>query len=503
MILELVYQDLPSLQLADAWSAGLELVSKEEEVAELLSKVDKKTASKLQEMTGKGKTGEVMVRQRHALQEIVTSAVSTSKLSEAEALLLQESTDARICCEFGDHYEDWAIAEYERQYRDKIVFAKNDRRLVWPFPKPPISNWDALQPPMELQEGLLQGEARAAAEANFRTDVVAKLTRLAVTATMEGLLEQLTEESRRQLKLEFPASLLAKERRYVHQVAEHLGLRSSSKNLWSGERQVAVFAHDDPAAAVPDAVPDVDESTSELQSLPLEGNKGTEAVVSPMDQTISMPEAPPSPAPPMPRSQASVRDEGEPAGQKDIGGVTGVTEVSATHDPFFAITGFVDGVTEEVACCRDPDAWKFRRVVLEVKTRVNGIHSGVPPPLYDIVQLVCYCIMLGAEEGDLVEGERREEEKEGEVKIRTTRVKLNDPVYKHEYHWRHTVVPHLYEVTALVRWLREPGQASQRLSLLLAEPDERMAWLSTRLPFLDGRPAQTRTRRGGRKRERS
>lgn len=77
-------------------------------------------------------------------------------------------------------------------------------------------------------------------------------------------------------------------------------------------------------------------------------------------------------------------EEAGSAGEGKVGENAGVDD---RKKACFVIVGAVDGVAEELTMVEeDADTWETRRVVVEVKNRMNKAMD--PPPLYDQIQLV-------------------------------------------------------------------------------------------------------------------
>ena len=68
-----------------------------------------------------------------------------------------------------------------------------------------------------------------------------------------------------------------------------------------------------------------------------------------------------------------------------------------------------------VHCCRGRACRGVQSVVVEVKNRTRQGTFDRAPSLADQIQLVCYCLMLGTSEGDLVQALR---ERKAEVRLR-------------------------------------------------------------------------------------
>ena len=106
------------------------------------------------------------------------------------------------------------------------------------------------------------------------------------------------------------------------------------------------------------------------------------------------------------------------------------------------------------------DAWSLQEIVVEIKNRVAAISD--PPPFYDQLQLVTYCLMLGCAAGDLVQCLRAR----SGSRIHITRVGLHDAPMRHGEAWHAYVLPRLFAfANAVHAWRRTP---SLRYAYLLA-----------------------------------
>ncbi len=169
-------------------------------------------------------------------------------------------------------------------------------------------------------------------------------------------------------------------------------------------------------------------------------------------------------------------------------------EMAEEQQSFFYLAGVVDGITDEEVptppraiagdhqAAGEPssptgsDGWTLQEIVVEVKNRVTAISD--PPPFYDQLQLVTYCLMLGCAAGDLVQCVRAR----CGSRIHVTRVGLNDAPIRHAEAWRKHVLPRLYAFADAVHtWRRSP---SLRHAYLLASEPARRAMLEEALPHL-------------------
>lgn len=144
------------------------------------------------------------------------------------------------------------------------------------------------------------------------------------------------------------------------------------------------------------------------------------------------------------------------------------------------LAGAVDGVSDEfvppASASEDEEGWFVRRVVVEIKNRVSSIK--VPPPFYDEIQLVTYCLMLGATDGDLVQCVRSVAHG---CQIHIARVNLLAAPLRHADSWHLHIKPRLYAFARFVRAMR--ASTAMRFAWLLGSVHERRALVKAHLPF--------------------
>eukprot|EP00559_Dactyliosolen_fragilissimus_P004570 CAMPEP_0184858382 /NCGR_PEP_ID=MMETSP0580-20130426/3493_1 /TAXON_ID=1118495 /ORGANISM="Dactyliosolen fragilissimus" /LENGTH=669 /DNA_ID=CAMNT_0027354501 /DNA_START=117 /DNA_END=2126 /DNA_ORIENTATION=- len=85
--------------------------------------------------------------------------------------------------------------------------------------------------------------------------------------------------------------------------------------------------------------------------------------------------------------------------------------------PFFSILGAIDGMRDELYhrpntntmnndCEFSEEEWGLRPVVVECKHRMGG-RAFIPPPMYDQIQAILYCLMYKTTEADIVQVVRK------------------------------------------------------------------------------------------------
>ncbi|KAL1518924.1 hypothetical protein AB1Y20_003196 [Prymnesium parvum] len=143
----------------------------------------------------------------------------------------------------------------------------------------------------------------------------------------------------------------------------------------------------------------------------------------------------------------------------------------------FYIAGAVDGVAEVlVPGPGADDDWVVEEMVLEVKNRVREIK--IPPPFYDQIQTVVYCLMMGYAAGELVQCVRT---RTG-PSIHTTRVQVDDERACHREMWHSVVLPRLHAYATAVQAFRQNTRL--RYAYLCAPRDTRQRILRRECPTL-------------------
>lgn len=174
--------------------------------------------------------------------------------------------------------------------------------------------------------------------------------------------------------------------------------------------------------------------------------------------------------------------------------------------PFFWLYGCVDGIRDELWYddehprskaeatiidhgCDDDDEWKLRQVVIECKHRMKTLHSRLttpinPPPLYDQIQAVVYCLMYETTEADIIEVFRSHtdecnntnDNRSHRIDIATSRITLYDPIHRHGEHWKSVILPRLREFVEAVYTIRSDDGKRYQLLSSLASMDEDIPW---------------------------
>lgn len=183
-------------------------------------------------------------------------------------------------------------------------------------------------------------------------------------------------------------------------------------------------------------------------------------------------------------SKASIEKTQVPAAEHLGGPVAAKPYVEPEREAYFYLTGFTDAIVDlptnvDAACGAAP----LETLVVEVKHRMGKLQET--PNLYDVVQLCCYCRVLGCARGDLVQCLRHsfDVERGGVAELRVTRLDFSEGS-THRRGWDEHVLPGLYEVTRAVYAARADEGTRLRL---LAAPDAaaRLALVGTLCPHLE------------------
>lgn len=154
---------------------------------------------------------------------------------------------------------------------------------------------------------------------------------------------------------------------------------------------------------------------------------------------------------------------------------------SEREEIYFSILGVADGIRDEFYLKEENDASSdsnednldIRKVVVECKHRMKRVFN--PPPIYDQIQTVLYCMMYGTSEGEIIQVVRNSRKKEQTTKanvgvsdnskqgnsteadskktekpiststtsITCNRISLDDPLMQHRTNWSSTILPRL------------------------------------------------------------
>lgn len=186
----------------------------------------------------------------------------------------------------------------------------------------------------------------------------------------------------------------------------------------------------------------------------------------------------------------------------------------------FYVIGKIDGISTQCNGNLTPQMRKLsdssplasiQHIVVECKNRVHRL--TIPPPIYDQIQAVTYCIMSKCRMADIVQSISQNDMwqpskmartsyisqiglqlKCGVVKHANTydvhdfnvhRVHLDDLVYQHAQHWHTIILPRLGEFAAAIRRLR--CDDSIRYAWLSASEFEKLDMLSGLCSYFDMR----------------
>lgn len=148
---------------------------------------------------------------------------------------------------------------------------------------------------------------------------------------------------------------------------------------------------------------------------------------------------------------------------------------SSEPKPFFYLIGKIDGIRDEPCFESDDNEeengdefgnMSLSQILIECKHRLNRISN--PPPLYDQIQAVCYCLMLGFDKAEILQVLRKDimtesgdnsaaqvgnEKKKQNMTISVSTVLLTDH-YNHEKNFYDIVIPRLYSIVKAVYSIR-------------------------------------------------
>ena len=167
--------------------------------------------------------------------------------------------------------------------------------------------------------------------------------------------------------------------------------------------------------------------------------------------------------------------------------------------PLFSILGVADGMRDELYHnpqsadapssndgFGDDDNWDLRQVVIECKHRMKNAFN--PPPIYDQIQTVVYCMMYDTTEGEIVQVVRDKGQgttstngdtvgkgldskkvtkdsarKTQRTIITSSRVSLNDDIMQHRNNWHSTILPRLESFVTAVYNVRSSDDKRYRM----------------------------------------
>mmetsp|Transcript_65599 Transcript_65599/g.118175 ORF Transcript_65599/g.118175 Transcript_65599/m.118175 type:complete len:614 (+) Transcript_65599:72-1913(+) len=206
-------------------------------------------------------------------------------------------------------------------------------------------------------------------------------------------------------------------------------------------------------------------------------------------------------------------DHGSRSDSKVAGNSSSIDSNLRGPQPFFRLTGFVDGLVDVQRGSPAPPnngnppraggiafssmhmtgavhagAATSETLVVEVKHRMGRIKD--PPDIYDVVQLCSYCRALGCTRGDLVQclrtrgadGKGAAASKQQLEKLHVTRIDFSEGSPDRRG-WDEHVLPGLYAVAAAVYAARRDQTLRLRL-LAASNPEERVRMVAELLPHL-------------------
>jgi hypothetical protein len=96
----------------------------------------------------------------------------------------------------------------------------------------------------------------------------------------------------------------------------------------------------------------------------------------------------------------------------------------------------------------DTKDWALRQVVIECKHRMRK--AFVPPPIYDQIQLVIYCMMYGTSEGEMVQVVRNHQAVQ-EVQVQEVQVQVQQQEEPHQQQQPPPTEPHQQDTTIHIK----------------------------------------------------
>lgn len=456
LLTELIYQDrAETLRKDDEKRWGITFVSEEEIVMKDILR--RRGAEGLAVAVLRAKTAtpsdtaQVQNVVDAAVGDKVEAVLKQSIMNEAEAELVRTFVRGRVYTNFGTRHEARAIEIYQKQTGWEVNECNEDM-YYWAFPQDPTQ----LRAPSILttdasDQGWRQNPAERSRsiESVFCRFCALWLPKTAYTVREDVDWALWAACSHGDGWIDFPPTLRSSERRLVHALADSTGQIVHASHGRGPSRHVRLYVNDDRRAQ------DV-----------------TRAVQTLVDQVVG---------------EDTTSDGVE---LQNVWTIDRSDEHSPRASPV-VLMGMVDGVAQELVCDQideddfDHDAssssWKMQSVVVEVKHRMKERRStsSREPPFYDIIQSVCYMLMLGTTSSDLVECFRS---KENDADIEVHRVELNAGPHWHEQNFYREIAPRLYAVADVVKSLRVDDDTRQ--AFVTASPLEQWRRVFEWLPFV-------------------
>lgn len=390
LIYQKVYQGRTGSQLLalDAQALGIGLVADEEQIwKSLAAQAGSGTLKALEKaLTADQKTTKTVQQAQALKQEVVKQAKASKKLNETEIKILQEGARHAVNTRFGTCHEENALDQCEARFGWEIC-QRNAEIREWAFRK----NENTVEP---------IGEAKACwtmASVNIDKSVEETTISNAVSIRSNNCGSKKGGTKRQKLVAAIDIDAIVDLTNTIED-DEAEAFSDSKKNI------------------PPDTTNAVSsESASSLNSQKNEEDVSTRAPasipVSAEDATISTANAKKEEA-----CQQVIVPETSPAGANPVD-----HEMTDEPFPFLTIRGSVDGIREELtpndnnghgatAGDDDDDSWVMKRIVVELKHRMNRIYHS--PPLYEQIQAVTYCFMYNVDNADIVQVIRQDGEDE-------------------------------------------------------------------------------------------
>lgn len=455
-VIDLVYQDREDMRKLDSKKWNIQWIDEDALAKSLLQRKGAENIKKVYESKGM----EQNLTQVRQTEKRMNSFIQKTKnvFSNQEKEFLVSKAKHKSFTTFGTKFESKALEAYEKK-TGREVRSSNTTKYFWAFPK----DINKLRAPNLLhrnnEKNAKKGwtkEMMSSEEKKKNEDAIVsavlRFADLKNTGSIEHDDTTIYDTCvRGEDWIRFPSSLTKRERFLVHRAAERVGLAHASEG----------------------------EDGSKTRFVTLRRNESIEISEQHLDIALCM---------------KRILDDTCVCNNDDHGEEK---EKDDDEDVVIVLTGMVDGIAEDIyyedeneedeeetenidELDLSRDNMRVRNIVVEVKHRMMKSPSTLPP-LYDQIQCVAYCLMLGTECCDLVQCARHGNNN-ADQDIGVTRVELND-TYQHRKHFFQVIAPRLYKVSSFVQELRKNEKLRQ--SFVSSEDLEKWKMLEKHLGFLN------------------